>query len=105
MLSATPSTRDLRWIVLAPDGRTVTLGRHSDPSEAEILAAEASLQNQGIGGWLAVMEGNPYTGPKPRFLEVRQLGQPSVPFAVAAETATTAMMRFRGNLDDTAPKR
>ena len=41
-----------RWIVLGTDGRYVTLGRASDPSEEEIRRAETSLRAQGLSGWL-----------------------------------------------------
>ncbi len=34
----------------------MTLGRHSDPSEEEISAAEQALRSQNLSGWLAIME-------------------------------------------------
>ena len=83
-----------RWIVVAADGRFSTLGRASDPSEAEILAAEDALRAQGLSGWLAIMEGNPYVGPLPRIMEVRPLGSPGTPF-VEALTACVASIRDR----------
>lgn len=49
-----------RWIVLAEDGRHTTLGRHTDPTEEEITRAGAGLKAAGLGGWLAVMEGDYY---------------------------------------------
>ncbi len=54
--------RETRWVVIAEDGRFSTLGRASDPTEAEIQAAEDGLRSQGLAGWLAIMEGNPYVG-------------------------------------------
>lgn len=41
-----------RWIVLSADRRYVTLGRASEPADAEIQAAEESLRDQGLADWL-----------------------------------------------------
>ena len=49
---------DRRWIILAQDGRHVTVGRAAPPSEAEIEAASAALAAQGLAGWLATLDGN-----------------------------------------------
>lgn len=84
-----------RWIVLGEDGRYITLGRASDPSEEEIAASEAALHDRGLAGWLAVMEGNPYVGRLPRLLEVRRLANPSRPFAEAAEACISAIRTQR----------
>jgi hypothetical protein len=84
MPTARDRSRERRWIVLGINGRYVTLGRASDPSEKEVLQAEDALRVQGLAGWLAVMEGNPYVGPMPRLLEARPLANPSVLFADAA---------------------
>ena len=51
-----PSER--RWIILAQDGRHVTMGRAAPPSEAEVAAAAAALAAQGLAGWLATLDGN-----------------------------------------------
>jgi hypothetical protein len=45
-----------RWIILTPGGGHVSIGRHTDPSEAEIETASGKLRQAGTGGWLAVME-------------------------------------------------
>jgi len=47
-----------RWIILAQDGRHVTMGRAAPPSDAEIAAAAAALAAQGLAGWLAMLDGN-----------------------------------------------
>ena len=47
-----------RWIILAQDGRHVTLGRAAPPSAAEVEAAAAALATQGLAGWLATLEGD-----------------------------------------------
>ena len=51
-----PSER--RWIILAQDGRHVTMGRAAPPSEADVEAAAAALTAQGLAGWLATLDGN-----------------------------------------------
>lgn len=51
-----PSER--RWIVLAQDGRHVTLGRAAAPSEAQVQAAAVALAAQGLAGWLATLDGD-----------------------------------------------
>jgi hypothetical protein len=74
-----------RWIVLGEDGRHVTLGRHSDPSEAEIAAAEQALAAQSLHGWLAIAEGDYYARRgRVSLLMVRPLGAPQVAFDSAA---------------------
>lgn len=84
--------RERRWIVLGEDGRFVTLGRASDPTDEEVAAAEANMRAQGVAGWLAVMEGNPCTVAQPTFLAVRPLAEPICAFeeAVAAFRARRA---------------
>lgn len=98
MPTAKEKSRERRWIVLGTDGRYVTLGRASDPSEEEVLGAEEALLAQGLAGWLAVMEGSPYVGAAPRLLEVRRLAQPAVPFADAAAICLRAIADRRTEL-------
>lgn len=98
MATAAERSKERRWIVLGTDGRYVTLGRASDPSEEEVRGAEEGLRAQGLAGWLAVMEGNPYVGAAPRLLEVRPLAQPAVPFADAAEACIRAIADRRTEL-------
>jgi hypothetical protein len=49
---------DRSWIVLAEDGRHVTLGRANDPDAAELASLAETMHAQGLAGWLAVMEGD-----------------------------------------------
>lgn len=77
------SCEERRWIVLGEDGRHVTLGRHSDPSPAEIAQAEARLAAQGLAGWLAVMEGAYYERRIPTVMMVRPLCNPQRQFPEA----------------------
>lgn len=46
------------WIVLAADGRHVTIGRHTDPTEDDIQEAAKGLAALGLAGWLAIAQGN-----------------------------------------------
>jgi hypothetical protein len=76
-------TVERRWIILGEDGRFVSIGRFSKPSEAEIHAAEAALQSQHLSGWLAIMSGNPYAEHVPHIIEVQELAKPTRSFAEA----------------------
>jgi hypothetical protein len=93
-------SRERRWIIIGPDGRFSTLGRASDPSEEEILAAEATLQKQGLAGWLAVMEGNPYVGPIPMIMEVRPLAGPTTSFSAASAACVASILARRAEIAD-----
>lgn len=75
--------REARWIVLALDGRHVTMGRHTNPSTDEIANAEAALARQGTAGWLVVMRGDYYGRGKLEFLRVRPLANPATPWEEA----------------------
>lgn len=75
---------ETRWIILATDGRHVTMGRHTDPSPAEIEQAEAALAAQGMAGWLAVMKGGYYHQRSPSLVAVRPLCNPQGTFENAA---------------------
>lgn len=67
---------DTRTIILGDDGRYVTLGRHSQPSEEEIASAAQALAAQGIGGWLATMSGTVYQRRCPKLEMQRELAAP-----------------------------
>lgn len=75
---------ETRWIVLGTDGRHVTLGRHTDPTQEEVAAAEAGLAAQGLAGWLVVMKGGYYVQGKPSLMMVRALANPARAFEEAA---------------------
>ena len=86
--------RERRWIVLCTDGRHMSLGRHTDPTEEEIVAAERSLSLAGLAGWLAVMTGD-YYARKVRLsiMLVRPLAGPVSVF----EDATAAFEKRRSS--------
>ena len=95
MKSGPERERERRWVVVSIDGRYVTLGLNSDPSEEEITIAEGALRSQNMSGWLAVMEGNPWIGCPPRLLEVRPLASPTSAFADVAEACIAAILAKR----------
>jgi len=81
-----------RWIILSEDGRHATLGRHTDPFDVEIRAAGDGLQAQGLGGWLAVMEGSYHrTRSTVTLMMVRQVA----PCPVTWEQAAGAFQEIR----------
>lgn len=75
---------ETRWIVLGTDGRHVTLGLHTDPTQEELVAAEAGLAAQGLAGWVALMKGDYYAERKPSLIMVRALANPARSFEEAA---------------------
>ena len=77
------STRERRWILLAQEGSHAWLGRATDPEEDDVGRAEASLRRSGVGGWLAVCEGDYWSMEPIKLLEVRALNRPSISFAEA----------------------
>jgi hypothetical protein len=84
--------RERRWVILGEDGRHVSIGRATDPSEAEIEAAGKSFEQTGMGGWLAVMEGVYYSRPgRVTLMMVREIARP----AGAWDDAVTAFEKFR----------
>jgi len=77
---------DRRWIVLAEDGRYVTLGRATDPATSELDGAEASMKSAGIRGYLAVLGGSPHAQEPPEIVLVRPLADAAPEgFAAACE--------------------
>jgi hypothetical protein len=57
---ASRNDRTRMWIILGSDGRSVIVGRHSDPTAEELTRAGEALAAQGLSGWLAVQEGRYY---------------------------------------------
>lgn len=92
--AAKRSTRERRWIVLAEDGRHSTLGRNTDPTEAEIASTEQALAAQGLHGWLAVTEGDYWAKrEKVSLLMVQTLGTPITTFELAAAAFEALRLR------------
>jgi hypothetical protein len=83
-----PSER--RWIILAQDGRHVTMGRAAAPSEAEVEAAAAALAAQGLAGWLATLDGNYWSRRRVALAPVQLLGDDATLDWSAAITAFEA---------------
>lgn len=80
-----------RWIILGDDGRHVTVGRHSDPTEEELRGITEQLKTTGVGGWLAVTEGVYYSSEVMKLLMVQELAPPRRPW----ETAVAAFLDMR----------
>ncbi len=81
-----------QWIILSEDGRHAMLGRHTDPFDVEIKAAGAGLEAQGLGGWLAVMEGFYH---QPRNTLTLMMVRQVAPCPVAWEQAVEAFQEIR----------
>lgn len=84
--------RERRWIILSEDGRHVTLGRDTDPTNEEIERAGEQLQSLGLGGWLAVVDGFYYRPVETlKLLKVREIA----PSSTTWENAEAAFRRIR----------
>ncbi len=84
--------KDRRWVIIGDDGRHVTIGRHSDPSEIDLLRAAEALRGTNSGGWLAITEGNYYSAEgKFSVMMVREL----VPSLISWEIASKEFLRLR----------
>jgi hypothetical protein len=72
----------VRWI---RSGEYSTLGRHRQPDEEDIAAAEAALAKVGRAGWIAVMSHSVHERTMPELLMVRPLRDPGTSFADAVQ--------------------
>ncbi len=89
-MSLKPKSTERRWIILAQDGRHVTMGRAAPPSEAEVEAAAAALAAQGLAGWLATLDGNYWSRRRVALAPVQMLGDGATLDWSAAITAFEA---------------
>ena len=86
--------REQRWIILATDGRHVTLGRHAAPTEEEVAQAASSLEAGGHAGWLARLDGDYWTrNVRPMLTPIRPLAGATDADWPAAMTAFEIMRR------------
>jgi hypothetical protein len=69
------SKNEVRWMLLFEDGSHVWVGRHSDPTEAEIIGAGESLDARGLAGWLAVVRGDYWKRSELEVLIVKRVSQ------------------------------
>lgn len=79
--------RERRWIVLAQDGRHVTLGRAVRPSVSEIAAASDGLARQGLAGWIATLDGDYWGRGQLTLAPTQTIGADATPDWPAAITA------------------
>jgi hypothetical protein len=85
-----PKSAERRWIILAQDGRHVTIGRAAPPSEAEVETTAAALAAQGLAGWLATLDGNYWSRRSVVLAPVQLLGDGATLDWPAAVTAFEA---------------
>lgn len=79
---------DRRWVIVSEDGRYTTIGRASDPTDAQLREAEDALRRQGLAGWLAVMSGSAYGRKVPSLMVVRPLASPTKSWHEASHAAS-----------------
>jgi hypothetical protein len=80
-----PNAHDPRWVVLAETGEYSTLGRHREPDQDDIAAAEAALAQAGRAGWVAVMSHSAHARTAPELVMVRPLRDPRTSFEEAVQ--------------------
>lgn len=99
--TTTAPQRERRWIILAEDGRHVTVGRHTDPTDEELARSAHSLRTSGVGGWLAVTEGQYFSRGNLSVMMVREL----VPARATWDAALDAFQARRRHANSpTKPK-
>ena len=91
---------DRRWVIVSEDGRYATIGRASDPTDAQIREAEDALRRQGLAGWLAVMSGSAYGTKLPSLMAVRPLASPTKPWDEVSAACLAAIEERRKDIGD-----
>ena len=73
---ASAADRERRWLVVTADGRHVTVGRGTDPTEEEIHMLSRQVDELGVAAWLAIQAGD-YHDPDAalELMEVRRIGR------------------------------
>ncbi len=72
-MKVSKQARERRWLVVAEDGRHVTLGRHSDPSDDEVAEAGRGIDALGLAAWLVISEGGYYNSNRVTLMMVRPI--------------------------------
>ena len=65
---------ETRWIVLDADGRHMSLGRATPPTDIKIIGVSDALAAQGLSGWLARMQGDYYSRRKVTLEPLQRIG-------------------------------
>ncbi|MCA3349047.1 MAG: hypothetical protein INF97_00500 [Roseomonas sp.] len=82
-----------RWIVLGTDGRHMSLGRATSPTDIEIIGVSDALTAQGLSGWLACMQGDYYSRGKVTLAPLKRIG---ADHEADWQAALAAFQRLRG---------
>jgi hypothetical protein len=81
------SAPDPRWIVLTEEGHINMIGRHTEPSQAEIERVEIAMGANGVRGWIAIMDRSAYAAGRPEFMVVQEMREPKISFEVVVKAA------------------
>jgi hypothetical protein len=76
---------ETRYLIIAEDGRHVTLGRAYAPTPEEIEKCSEGLAKQGLAGWYTIMRGDYWGRREPALEAVQEVG---MPIACNWQTAT-----------------
>lgn len=85
------SAPDPRWIIMTEDGRINLIGRHTEPSQAELDRAEMAMEAAGVRGWVAIMDRSAYAPGQPEFTPVKEMRSPVVTFQEAVARFAAAV--------------
>lgn len=65
---------ETRWLIVAQDGRHVTMGRAAPPSDDEVMRCAEALVAQGIvGAWFVEMSGQYWSRRRVSLVPIRQI--------------------------------
>jgi hypothetical protein len=67
---------ETRYLIIAEDGRHVTLGRAYAPTPEEIEKCSEGLAKQGLAGWYTIMRGDYWGRREPALEAVQEVGMP-----------------------------
>lgn len=90
------SAPDPRWIIITEDGHINSIGRHTEPSQAEIDRLELAMEAAGVCGWIAIMDRSAYAEGQPEFTMVREMRSPLVSFQEAVARFAAAQSQEFG---------
>jgi hypothetical protein len=83
---------ETRYLIVAEDGRYVTLGRAYAPTPEEVEKCSEGLVKQGLGGWYAIMRGDYWGRREPTLEAVQEVG---MPITINWEAATASFRAAR----------
>ncbi|MEE3501096.1 hypothetical protein [Acidiphilium acidophilum] len=79
------------------DGHINTIGRHTEPSQAEIDRVGSAMEAVGVRGWLAIIDRSAYVAGQPKITMVMEMREPKVSFQEAVARFAAAKVSDSSN--------